>query len=70
MSLQRLVRSRSRARASWKGTPVATGIYKQPVEGRVRVRTLNLEGDRQADLSMYGGWDKAVYVYPSGAVAA
>ena len=50
---------------SWKGTPVTTGIYKEPVEGRVRVRTLNLDGDRQADLSVHGGWDKAVYAYPS-----
>jgi MOSC domain-containing protein YiiM len=44
---------------------VPTGIFKEPVEGPVRVRTLNLEGDRQADLSVHGGPDKAVYVYPS-----
>lgn len=42
-----------------------TGIYKDPVEGRVRVRRTNLDGDRQADLSVHGGPDKAVYVYPS-----
>ena len=42
-----------------------TGIFKEPVEGRVRVRKLNLDGDRQADLSVHGGVDKAVYVYPS-----
>jgi len=50
---------------SWKGTPVTTGIYKEPVRGSVGVRTLNLEGDGQADLSVHGGWDKAVYAYPS-----
>jgi MOSC domain-containing protein YiiM len=44
---------------------VATGIFKEPVAGPVRVRTLNLDGDRQADLSVHGGVDKAVYVYPS-----
>ena len=48
----------------WRGRPVTTGIFKSPVEGRVRVRTLNLEGDRQADLSVHGGPDKAVYAYP------
>jgi len=45
--------------------PVSTGIFKQPVAGRVRLRTLNLEGDRQADLSVHGGPYKAVYLYPS-----
>ena len=49
----------------WKGQRVSTGIFKKPVEGRVRVRTFNLEGDRQADLSVHGGWEKAVYAYPS-----
>jgi MOSC domain-containing protein YiiM len=44
---------------------VATGIFKSPVEKRIRLRELNLEGDRQADLSVHGGRDKAVYVYPS-----
>ena len=47
------------------GEPVSTGIFKDPVAGRVRVRTLNLDGDRQADLSVHGGPEKAVYVYPS-----
>jgi MOSC domain-containing protein YiiM len=45
--------------------PVSTGIFKEPVAGRVMMRTLNLEGDRQADLSVHGGPEKAVYVYPS-----
>jgi MOSC domain-containing protein YiiM len=49
----------------WKGRAVTTGIYKEPVKGRVKVRTLNLDGDQQADLSVHGGPDKAVYVYPS-----
>jgi MOSC domain-containing protein YiiM len=47
------------------GDPVSTGIFKEPVAGRVMVRTLNLDGDRQADLSVHGGPSKAVYVYPS-----
>ena len=45
--------------------PVSTGIFKEPVEGRVKLRTLNLDGDRQADLSVHGGPFKAVYLYPS-----
>jgi MOSC domain-containing protein YiiM len=50
---------------TWKGRTVQTGIFKTPVNGRVQVRTLNLAGDRQADLSVHGGPDKAIYVYPS-----
>lgn len=49
----------------WKGKTVMTGIFKEPVAGRVRVRILNLDGDRQADLSVHGGIEKAVYAYPS-----
>lgn len=45
------------------GRRVETGIFKQPVSGPVRVGTLNLDGDRQADLSVHGGANKAVYVY-------
>jgi len=45
--------------------PVSTGIFKEPVNGRVMLRTLNLDGDRQADLTVHGGPEKAVYVYPS-----
>ena len=45
--------------------PVSTGIFKEPVAERVMVRTLNLDGDRQADLSVHGGPQKAVYLYPS-----
>ena len=49
----------------WKGRAVRTGIFKDPVEGRVAVRALNLDGDRQADLAVHGGVSKAIYVYPS-----
>ena len=48
----------------WHGRSVTTGIYKKPVEGRVSLRKLNLEGDRQADLTVHGGEYKAVYCYP------
>jgi MOSC domain-containing protein YiiM len=47
------------------GEPVSTAIFKEPVAGRLMLRTLNLDGDRQADLSVHGGPEKAVYVYPS-----
>ncbi|MBV9956909.1 MAG: MOSC domain-containing protein [Acidobacteria bacterium] len=47
-----------------KGEAVSTGIFKKPVEGRVMLRTLNLDGDRQADLTVHGGPTKAVYAYP------
>lgn len=49
----------------WKGRSVATGIFKEPVAGRVKVDKLNFEGDRQADLSVHGGPDKAIYLYPA-----
>jgi MOSC domain-containing protein YiiM len=49
----------------WKGRTVTTAIYKSPVNGRVQLDKLNLDGDRQADLSVHGGTDKAVYVYPA-----
>ena len=49
---------------SWRGRNVTTGIYKEPIKGRVALRTLNLDGDRQADLSVHGGPSKAVYCYP------
>ena len=48
----------------WRGELVTTGIFKSPVPGPVVVRTLNLDGDRQADLTVHGGARKAVYVYP------
>ena len=49
----------------WQGRMVETSIFKAPVAGPVALRTLNLDGDRQADLSVHGGAHKAVYVYPS-----
>jgi len=49
----------------WRGRTVSTSIFKEPVAGPVPVRRLNLEGDAQADLSVHGGVDKAVYAYPS-----
>lgn len=49
----------------YKGATINTGIYKNPVTGRVALRTLNLDGDQQADLSVHGGPYKAVYAYPS-----
>ena len=49
----------------WKGKSVITSILKVPVEGRVSLRSLNLDGDRQSDLTVHGGVDKAVYAYPS-----
>ncbi|MFQ5740271.1 MAG: MOSC domain-containing protein [Acidobacteriota bacterium] len=50
---------------TWKGTTVTTGIFKAPVDGAVALRRHNLDGDRQADLSVHGGPTKAVYVYPT-----
>src|SRR4029077_15431560 len=47
------------------GQEVSTGIFKAPVEKRVQMRSLNLDGDRQADLSVHGGPNKAVHSYPS-----
>jgi len=44
---------------------VATGIHKHPVEGPVKVGKLGIEGDEQADLTVHGGLNKAVYAYPS-----
>src|SRR4051812_8068649 len=49
---------------TWHGRNVMTAIFKHPVEGRVGLTTLNLDGDRQADLSVHGGEHKAVYCYP------
>jgi MOSC domain-containing protein YiiM len=46
------------------GRIVTTSIFKEPIEGRIALRRLNLDGNRQADLSVHGGKDKAVYCYP------
>jgi MOSC domain-containing protein YiiM len=49
----------------YNGATINTGIFKRSVTGRIPLRTLNLDGDRQADLSVHGGLYKAVYGYPS-----
>jgi len=50
---------------TWQGKVVTTGIFKAPVNVPVMLRTLNLDGDGQADLTVHGGVSKAVYAYPS-----
>jgi MOSC domain-containing protein YiiM len=50
---------------SWQGKLVTTGIFKEPVKAPVMLRTLNLDGDKQADLTVHGGASKAAYAYPS-----
>src|SRR5262245_19418562 len=49
----------------WKGRTITTGIFKEPVAGRIPLRRHNLGGDAQADLSIHGGPYKAVYLYPA-----
>lgn len=49
----------------YQGATINTGICKKPVAGSVELRRLNLDGDRQADLSVHGGANKAVYGYPA-----
>jgi MOSC domain-containing protein YiiM len=49
---------------TWHGRSVTTGIFKEPVQGRVVLRKLDLDGDRQADLTVHGGPYKAAYCYP------
>src|SRR5438552_1006364 len=48
---------------SWHGRMVTTAIFKEPATGRVALRKLNLDGDRQADVTVHGGEHKAVYCY-------
>lgn len=49
---------------TYRGKTITTGIFKEPVSGRVAVKTLNLAGDGQADRKVHGGRDMAVYAYP------
>lgn len=50
----------------WKGEAIVSGIRKQPVSAEaITVGATNIAGDGQADLSVHGGPDKAVYVYPA-----
>jgi len=48
----------------WNDKTLETGIFKEPVAGPVAATRTNLAGDRQADLTVHGGVDKAVYAYP------
>lgn len=50
---------------AWQGTTFKTGIFKSPMQGPAMLRATNLDGDRQADLTVHGGPDKAVYAYPA-----
>jgi MOSC domain-containing protein YiiM len=50
---------------NFNGQAVTTGIFKEPVKGRIKLRRLNLDGDKQADLTVHGGPDKALYAYPA-----
>ncbi|MDQ6942914.1 MAG: MOSC domain-containing protein [Candidatus Eremiobacteraeota bacterium] len=45
------------------GKQITTGIFKEPVAGRVPLRGVNLDGDDQADRSVHGGHDRAAYAY-------
>lgn len=49
----------------WKGMTVQTSIFKEPVDGPVKIGKVNLAGDQQADLTVHGGLEKAVYAYPA-----
>src|SRR5439155_370863 len=48
----------------WRGRTIRTGIFKEPAAGRLTVRSLGFDGDRQADPRVHGGPGKAVYAYP------
>jgi MOSC domain-containing protein YiiM len=49
----------------FNGQIVSTAIFKDPVNAPIMLRKLNLDGDKQADLTVHGGVDKAVYSYPA-----
>src|SRR4051812_2025612 len=49
----------------WRGRPVTTSIFKTPTTRRLHVGKNNVEGDEQSDLSVHGGFEKAVYAYPA-----
>ena len=49
--------------ATYRGRTVSSAIWKQPVAGRVAVRGVNVAGDDQADRTVHGGPDKAIYAY-------
>ncbi|MEO9485745.1 MAG: MOSC domain-containing protein [Ekhidna sp.] len=52
-------------KADYNGNKISTGIFKKKVDGPVKVTSINIEGDKQADLTVHGGVDKAVYAYPA-----
>ncbi|MGH9809796.1 MAG: MOSC domain-containing protein, partial [Terriglobia bacterium] len=49
----------------WNGKTTLTSIFKAPVQGRLPVTSVNIQGDEQSDLTVHGGIDKAVYAFPS-----
>jgi MOSC domain-containing protein YiiM len=49
--------------AEWDGRRFTTAIVKTPAAGPVALRGVNLAGDDQADRTVHGGPDKAVYAY-------
>ncbi len=64
--MQLLSVNTSRAKTvEYQHKTIATGIFKQPVEGPVYVSPLNLDGDEQVDLTNHGGGHKAVYAFSS-----
>src|SRR5258708_36022889 len=50
---------------AWKVMTFQTGIFKEPVDGPVKINQLKRAGDKQADLTVHGGAQKAVYAYPA-----
>ena len=65
MSKLLAIQNASARRVQINGRSILTAIYKLPVSGAVQALPLGLMGDEQADLSVHGGLDKAVYAYPS-----
>jgi MOSC domain-containing protein YiiM len=49
---------------SLAGSIVRTAFFKHPVDQKIEAGPLGLNGDEQADLTVHGGLDKAVYAYP------
>ena len=64
-SIHAIFAGKPRVIAEQRGDTVLSAINKAPVIGAVMVRTLNIDGDEQADLTVHGGVDKAVYCYPA-----
>ncbi len=49
----------------FNGQTITTAIFKDPIRGPIALRKINLDGDKQADLTVHGGVDKAAYSYPA-----